>query len=198
MRAYTPGGRFTTDFELNAIADGITADSTNPVGTTAQWWSYNSAASVKDPIYDVEPVGAGRVWTGPAILKVIKAIITQGSSAVNERGFYNTDVLSITINMDVIDGSSLSGGESLPIPELKYLPSNPDAYLRDRIVFKDQVFTPKRVLPKGIITNDYTLFDIDCYQVNPEELVNDPQFQQYANYSPFDSKDTHANEGIPG
>jgi hypothetical protein len=100
--------------------------------------------------------------------------------------------------MDVIDGSSLSGGESLPIPELKYLPSNPDAYMRDRIVFKNQVFTPKRILPKGIITDDYTLFDIDCYQVNPEELVNDPQFQQFANYSPFNDKDHYANEGTPG
>jgi hypothetical protein len=100
--------------------------------------------------------------------------------------------------MDVIDGSSLSGGESLPIPELKYLPSNPDAYMRDRIVFKNQVFTPKRILPKGIITDDYTLFDIDCYQVNPEELVNDPQFQQFANYSPFNPKNTYMNEGLPG
>ncbi len=57
MRAYTPGGRFDSDFELDSIGDGITADLTNPAGTKAQWWIFNSAASVRDPIYDVEPLG---------------------------------------------------------------------------------------------------------------------------------------------
>ena len=56
MRAYTPGGRFDSDFELDSIGDGITADLTNPAGTKAQWWIFNSAASVRDPIYDVEPL----------------------------------------------------------------------------------------------------------------------------------------------
>lgn len=200
MRGEQVIGRFNINHERGSIISGTTKEIVRTVGYDLEWWLYRPDLSFVDPIYDVGSSGAngGRHWHGPHHIMVINATLTQGVTMQSERGFYNTDVLSITINMDVIDGSSLSGGESLPIPELKYLPSNPDAYLRDRIVFKNQVFTPKRVLPKGIITNDYTLFDIDCYQVNPEELVNDPQFQQYSNYSPFDPKDTHANEGIPG
>ena len=200
MRGEQVIGRFNINHERGSIISGTTKEVVRTVGYDLEWWLYRPDLSLVDPIYDVGSSGTdgGRRWDGPHLISVINATLTQGVTMQSERGFYNTDVLSITINMDVIDGSSLSGGESLPIPELRYLPSNPDAYLRDRVVFKDQVFTPKRVLPKGIITNDYTLFDIDCYQVNPEELVNDPQFQQYANYSPFAPKDTHANEGIPG
>jgi hypothetical protein len=43
MRAYTPGGRFDSDFESDAIADGVTADLTNPAGTLAEWWKFDAA-----------------------------------------------------------------------------------------------------------------------------------------------------------
>ena len=193
MRGEQVIGRFNINHERASIISGTTKEVVRTVGYDIEWWLYRADLTVIDPIYDVgfSGSGVGRRWEGPNHISVINATLTQGVTVQNERGFYNTDVLSITINMDVIDGSSLSGGESLPIPQLKYLPTNPDAYLRDRVVFKNQVFTPKRVLPKGIITDDYTLFDIDCYQVNPEELVNDPQFQQYATYSPHGPKDTY-------
>lgn len=198
MRGEQVIGRFNINHERSSIISGTTKEVVRTVGYDLEWWLYRADLSLIDPIYDVGSSGTsgGRRWDGPYAISVINATLTQGITMQSERGFYNTDILSITINMDVIDGSSLSGGESLPIPALRYLPSNPDAYLRDRIVFKDQVFTPKRVLPKGIITNDYTLFDIDCYQVNAEELINDPQFQQYANYSPFDPRDVNSNGGI--
>jgi hypothetical protein len=38
------------------------------------------------------------------------------------------------------------------------------------------VFVPTRVLPRGIFGENYAVVTIDCNQVNPEELVNDPQF----------------------
>ncbi len=192
MRGEQVIGRFNINHERSSIISGTTKEVVRTVGYDIEWWLYRQDLTVVDPIYDVgsSSSGGGRRWEGPFSISVINATITQGVTVQGDRGFYNTDILSVTINMDVIDGSSLSGGESLPIPQLKYLPTNPDAYLRDRIVFRDQVFTPKRVLPKGIITDDYTLFDIDCYQVNPEELINDPQFQEYAGYSPFDSKDS--------
>lgn len=192
MRGEQVIGRFNINHERSSIISGTTKEVVRTVGYDIEWWLYRQDLTVVDPIYDVgsSSSGGGRRWEGPFSISVINATITQGVTVQGDRGFYNTDILSVTINMDVIDGSSLSGGESLPIPQLKYLPTNPDAYLRDRIVFRQQVFTPKRVLPKGIITDDYTLFDIDCYQVNPEELINDPQFQEYAGYSPFDSKDS--------
>jgi len=36
------------------------------------------------------------------------------------------------------------------------------------------------VNPRGRYKERYSVVTIDCTQVNAEELVNDPQFQQYA------------------
>jgi hypothetical protein len=175
MRAYTPGGRFTTDFELNAIADGITADATNPVGTTAEWWTYNSASSVKDPIYDVEPVGSGRVWTGPAILKVIKAGINQGSSAVNERGFYNIDSLRLVLNIDDLRAASPTLFDARGVVK-----STLDLSNKNRVVWKNQVYRPVKTQQQGQVAERHTIISVDLMQLMPDELVNDAQFLAYA------------------
>jgi hypothetical protein len=175
MRAYTPGGRFTTDFELNAIADGITADATNHVGTTAEWWTYNSASSVKDPIYDVEPVGSGRVWTGPAILKVIKAGINQGSSAVNERGFYNIDSLRLVLNIDDLRAASPTLFDARGVVK-----STLDLSNKNRVVWKNQVYRPVKTQQQGQVAERHTIISVDLMQLMPDELVNDAQFLAYA------------------
>ena len=102
-------------------------------------------------------------------MPVIMAVIYQGVMVENERGFYNTDVLRMTIN----------------IRDLERLFPNitiePDSFLRDRIVYRNEVFIPTRFYPKGLIIDDYTVLTLDANQVNPEELVNDRQFAQYAN-----------------
>ena len=186
MRGERREGRFSIQHERQSIVSGTTTEIVRTVGYEIEWWFYDQVNTVVDEIYDVGSNLGGRRWTGPSIVPVVNAAMYQGVSVQGERGFYNTDILRLTINTDVIDGASLVGGESsLIIPQLKHLPTNPDSYLRDRIVFRNQVFTPKQIFPKGILYDDYTLFSIDCNQVNAEELVNDPQFQQYAAYSPF-------------
>lgn len=192
MRGERVVGRFSVDHERGAIISATSKEVVRTVGYNVEWWFYNSTSSVVDPIYDVGSNSGGRRWDGPHSIPVVNAALFQGVTVQGDRGFYNTDVLRLTINMDVIDGSSLSGAESQIIPELKYLPTNPDSYLRDRIVFRDQVFTPKQVFAKGIITDAYTLFSIDCNQVNSEEMINDPQFQAYANYNPFGARDANS------
>jgi hypothetical protein len=175
MRAYTPGGRFDSDFESDSISDGITEDLTNPAGTMAKWWKYNSSASVKDPVYDVEPVGPGRVWTGPSDLKVARATLTQGSNALNERGFYNVDVLHLTTNIDDLYGVS---------PELfvnrALISTTIDLANKYRVVWKGQVYRPIRTQTAGLVAERHTLIVIDLIQVAPDELVNDTQFLAYA------------------
>ena len=175
MRAYTPGGRFTTDFELNAIGDGITADSTNPAGTKAEWWAFNSAASTKDPIYDVEPVGGGRVWTGPVMLNIIRATISQGNGSVNERGFYNTDTLHITLNIDDLKAASPD-----LFNERGVVKASIDLANKYRLVWKDQVYRPIRTQQHGQVAERHTIISLDLQQVMPDELVNDSQFLAYA------------------
>lgn len=175
MRAHSPGGRFTSDFELNAIADGITWDLTNPAGTSAQWWIYNAGVSVSDPIYDVEPVGSGRVWRGPYNLSVIRASITQGASVTNQRGFYNADTLHLTLNIDDLKEVSpeLFNQRGFVKPEI----GQANKY---RVVWKDQVYRPFRTQQAGQLQNRHTIVVVDMLQVMPDELVNDAQFLQYA------------------
>lgn len=175
MRAYTPGGRFDSDFEMDSIGDGITADLTNPAGTTAQWWVFNSAASTKDPIYDVEPLGGGRVWFGPRLLSVSRASITQGTGAQNERGFYNADTLHMTLNIDDLRSAS---------PELfnqrGIIRNTVDLTNKYRVVWKEQVYRPIKAQQSGVVSERHTLVLIDLIQVMPDELVNDSQFLAYA------------------
>ena len=105
----------------------------------------------------------------------------------NERGFYNTDQLMIVINVDVVENHlNFYGGNASNSRQLSNIETNPDSYLRDRIVFRNQVYTPMKVLPQGIIKDKYSLLQISCEQVNAEELVNDPQFQKFANYRAFE------------
>lgn len=175
MRSYNVGGRFDSDFESDQISEGITADRTNVVGTTAQWWKFDSVNSIKDAIYDVEPIGTGRVWTGPKILPVITATLTEGSSMLNERGFYNTDALHLILNIDDVFDIA---------PELfterALVSTTIDLADKYRIVFKGEVYRPVRTQPMGLVANRHTLIDMSLTQLAPDELVNDAQFLSYA------------------
>jgi len=190
MRGERREGRFSIDNERASIIAGTTQELVRTVGNTVDWWIYDPSSTVIDPIYDVgssDPATGGRQWTGPLILPVVKAVIYQGVTMQNDRGFYNTDLLRITMNIDVIErGTDLVGSNSVTMPHFETFENNPDEFLRDRIVFRDEVFSPTKMYPLGIVKNKYTLWGMDCVQVNPEELVNDEQFRHYANYNPFD------------
>lgn len=173
-RACSPGGRFTSDFETKSIADGIDADLKKPVGTSALWYYYNETASSVDPIYDVggippySPIN-GRIWYGPYKIPLVKAVISQGSTKQSQAGYYNADTLHLTINSRDIE---------------KIIPgvmNDPDDQNRSRVVWKNQVFRPYNVQQRGIISEGFVLLTVECSQVMPEEMVNDPQFLQFAN-----------------
>jgi len=188
MRGENRQGRFSVPSEHASIISGTTTELVKTVGTTIEWWEFDSANTTVDPIYDVGGnSGAGRMWKTPLIIPVVNAHLEQGVSIQTDRGLYNADQLTIIINVDVIENKlNFYGANYNNIPELSNVEINPDAYLRDRIVFRHEVFTPIRVLPEGIIQNNYTLLRVQCNQVNAEELVNDSQFQHFANYSAFD------------
>lgn len=175
MRAYTPGGRFDSDFESDRISEGITEDLANPVGNTALWWKFDGSNSHMDPVYDVELIGAGRAWTGPSVLRVVRSTVTEGNSVLNERGFYNTDTLHLTINIDdLYDVSSELFSDRAQIkPSI-------DLANQYRVVWKGQVYRPIKTQPAGLVANRHTLIVIDLTQLAPDELVNDAQFLNYA------------------
>lgn len=172
MRAYTPGGRFDADFETDDILVGIDTDLKNPVGTSADWYVWDPIATTVDPIYDVgeDVSGAigGKRWTGPYTVPVVRAVINQGEAPTSAIGYYNADTLHLTFNIEDVQKVSPN------------VIGNPDFQNRGRIVWKNQVYRPYGVQQRGIISERYTLLVVDCLQVMPEEMVNDPQFQSYA------------------
>ncbi len=187
MRGESRQGRFSVDHERSSIITGTTKELVRTVGNVMEWWFYDQDNTIVDPIYDVGSggMGGGRRWKGPVQVPIVSGKLRQGVTVQNDRGLYNTDTLDLIINMDVVyNGNDLKGSNSTVIPELSRIETNPDHYLLDRIVFRNQVFVPRQISLDGLITDKYTLVAVSCLQVNPEELVNDAQFQAYANYQP--------------
>jgi hypothetical protein len=186
-RPYTPGGRFDAEFETDEILSAISKDLTNPVGTNVLWYVWvaptdtsiaTAGRSVIDPVYDVggdisspyipSTGTGGRRWRDPVEVPAIRAVIKQGSSQLSERGFYNADLLHVTMDRDEL---------------MRHIPDildDPDPLNRDRIVWKGHVYKPFNSTEQGIVGERYTIISFECQQVMPEEMVNDPQFQAYA------------------
>jgi hypothetical protein len=176
MRGYTQGGRFDSDFETNDILSGVNSEIKNPVGTKAQWWFFDSANTNIDPIYDVGDgitvSAGGRRWTGPYSISVVRAVIAQGNAKTSQSGFYKADELHLTLNIQ--DLTTIAPGFEDAIQSIGQQDKN-------RVVWKGQVYRPYLTQQRGIVAERYTLLAIDCIQVMPEEMQNDPQFLQYAN-----------------
>jgi hypothetical protein len=177
MRGSKVQGRFKIDYETLSMDEGIVDELRDPVGTAVNWWLWDASALAEDyenwvdPIYDVsnQTDGKGRRWNDPFEVPVIMAQQIRGTNVMNERGFYTVDTLRIVIA--VADVNRL----------LPALINDPNVHIKDRVVFQGEVFVPTRVLPRGRYKERYSVVTLDCNQVNPEELVNDPQFQSYAN-----------------
>jgi hypothetical protein len=176
MRGSKVQGRFKIDFESHSMDEGIVDELRDPVGTTVDWWLWDAAGLTAnpttwvDPIYDVsnQEANQGRRWVDPFQMPVIMAQQLRGTNVMNERGFYTTDTLRLVIAVDDIN---------------RLLPAmidSPNTHIKDRVVFQGEVFVPTRVLPRGRYKERYSVVTIDCNQVNAEELVNDPQFLNFA------------------
>lgn len=178
MRGSAPKGRFDIDYESASMYEGISEELGGTVGQEVHWWTWASdavvdahEAAVYDDLYDVgrnDVVGNGRKWIEPFTLPTISAIIQRGGNVMNDRGFYVTDSLRITVN--VADVQRL-------IPSMI---EDPQEHIKDRLVYLGEVYTPTAVLPTGSYGTRWSVVTITCNRVNEEEMVNDPQFLQYA------------------
>jgi hypothetical protein len=170
-------GRFDLDYESLSMYEGIAEDIGGMVGVDVNWWRWQeyyleeNYSVIADDIYDVSSSvpGEGRRWMLPFKMPAIMASIQRGGNAMNERGLYTTDILRLVIN---------SGDALRLIPDL--VGDEPNRFIKDRIEYRGQVFTPTRVNPRGAFGYRFAVVTIDCNEVNSEELVNDPQFGRYA------------------
>lgn len=161
MRGRNTLGRFDPEYEVKSIRSGITQDLQAPVGQVVQWRLFDPVATVVDDVYDVGSSDGGRVFRAPIDLPVVNAYVFQNEMYANDRGLYTVDTLRLFVNYDDV---------------IRYLPSldaQPDEHLKDRVQFRDQMFSPNRVFPRGQINMDYTVLTVDLTQVKAEEQVND-------------------------
>jgi len=182
MRASHPGGRFTVESEIDRYWAGIDEDLQRPVGGELPWFRFNPAATVVDDIYDVgSSSGTGRRWEPARGLKYIVAQVFQGETFQNDRGFYNADVLRITINMADL------------LRDFPDFPDDPDSFLKDRAIFNEKPFRPTRIYQRGRVLDRYTVITMDLIEEKEEEIINDPQFQQYALDNPNTLPDAYSD-----
>lgn len=169
MRSSEPKGRFTIDYEVGSIRSGMSEDLQRPAGQAVTWHRYDKVNTDVDPVYDVGDYDGGRRWIFPGLtIPAVSAVIYQGQTVQNERGFYQADIARVTFNVADIDRW---------LPGLR---NSPDQYYLDRVVYRNEIFTISRLYLRGHAEWYYTVLTMDLLQVNPEELVNDPQFASYA------------------
>lgn len=176
--------RFGMDYEALSMYEGIAEELGGTVGVDVAWFQWSDTyltdnyTTIVDTIYDVSSsvVGQGRRWMLPFKMPVVMAQFVRGTNVMNERGFYVTDTLRLVVNV---------GDVQRLLPSLV---SDATSHIKDRIIYRGEVFVPTRVLPRGSFANRFAVVTIDCNQVNPEEMVNDPQFQAYAAKSTVDSR----------
>jgi hypothetical protein len=169
--------RFGVDYEAKSMYEGMAEEIGGTVGVSVEWFRWQeyyleeNYDNIVDSVYDVSSStpGQGRRWMLPFKMPTLMAQLIRSTNIMNERGFYITDTLRLVI----------SGGDAV-----RMLPSlvgvEPNQHIRDRILYKGQIFTPTRIVPRGHFGYRWAVITVDCNEVNPEELVNDPQFQQYA------------------
>lgn len=179
MRGTRLQGRFDVDgYESLAIYEGITEDLGYMVGVQVDWWEWdqnyldNNYSTVVDDIYDVSSsvANGGRRWKDPIKVEVVMARFITGGNVMNTRGFYTSDTLRLVINVDEMNKKFPGFLET----------RDPSDHIKDHIVFKGQVYRPTVAMPRGHFAQRWAVLTLDCNQVNPEELVNDPQFLDYA------------------
>ena len=168
--------RFNISYEAKSMYEGMAEELGGTVGQEVDWFRWQdyyveeNYTTVVDDVYDVSSsiVGGGRRWMLPFKMPTIMAQFIRGSNVMNQRGFYVTDTLRLVLNVGDVQ---------------RLLPSmitTSNEHNKDRILYRNQVFVPTRVLPRGSFGYRWAVVTVDCNQVNPEELINDPQFQRYA------------------
>ena len=183
--------RFGIDYEAKSIYEGIAEELGGTVGVEVDWFRWqtyyldDNFSTIVDDIYDVSSsvAGEGRRWMLPFKMPAVMAQFIRGTNVMNERGFYTTDTLRLVLNV---------GDVQRLLPSLI---TESNSHIKDRILYRGEVFVPTRVLPRGSFGYRWAVVTIDCNQVNSEELVNDPQFQKYASPVKADLRPTGYGSG---
>lgn len=169
MARFGNKGRFDTRFELRGIYEGMQEDLQEFIGQYIPWYRFDRANSVVDPIYDVGASTGGRKFFKPFLLPCISSGLEEGVEINTGQGEYTTDVCHLVVSYDQAEKAGL-----------RKMKTDWRTFLGDRFIYNDTVFQVRSIEVRGPVGDRYEVLGIDGWQVNAEELVNDPDFLPYA------------------
>jgi hypothetical protein len=161
-------GRFDADFETNEIYETLRGYE-GEWGDKVTYYRFWREESRTDDIWG-EPGGSGRSFHEPVEIPVLHATHVEGSIETRPEGAYYNDSLYVTASYDVL---SDLGFNDIDIQHY--------GYQRDRIVYDWRVFQVTRIQVTGQIARRDMVVAFEGSQIKPDEMVNDPQFREFAN-----------------
>lgn len=161
-------GRFDADFETREISESLRGWQSE-FGDRILYYRFWEDRSGSHDIWS-EAGGAGRLYHPPDEVEVLHATHIEGNVQRRTQGLYYNDNLYATASFEQL--------RRLGMVELDL---QHQSYLRDRIVYDFRVFHVTRIQVMGQIQQRDVIVSIEGAQVKPDEMLNDPGFEAFAN-----------------
>lgn len=156
---------FSAKYEYRSMLQGIHNDLTRFTGTRVYWYRLDSVNTRVDDVYDM---GVGRDYRPPFPIDAVQAVRTEGPLTSDSDGLFTRDTVELHIAWDEIERC-----------EMTDIMTNTDKYLKDRFVYDDVTFTPRRIEVAGQIRNDDTIVRVVAQEVRSDETHYDPAMDPY-------------------
>lgn len=160
-------GRWSAGVETEQIADGLRGYQP-AFGDHITYFRFDFEKSQRHAVYD-ESVSVGRQFAGPIEVPVLDVIHAMGAVENIDEGFYTVDSLRVSCGFRQLGRTGLTDSDL-----------RNSGYLRDRIAYDGRLFRVKEMRVLGQIQRADVTVEINAVQLKTDELVNDPQFAQYA------------------
>jgi hypothetical protein len=136
-------------------------------GTTVLWWEWDQADTTVDTLYDEGSATGHRRWYPPKKIPVYSLIRTDRTERPGSEGFYDAASVHVSALLDQLRKAGLTN------------PADSQKHLFDRFLYAGMIFEIRTYQIHGRLQSYETDVGIDATQVNPEELINDPDFGAY-------------------
>lgn len=143
------------------------ADFQGEVGTRILWWEFDKALTTVDDLYDEGSMTGQRRWHAPKRVPVYSVIRTERAERPGSEGFYDASTIHFSALLEQLRKAGLSD------------PYDAQRHLFDRVLWDGEIFEIRVYQIHGRLQMYETTVGIDATEVDPAEMVNDPDFTAY-------------------
>lgn len=160
-------GRFGINTETTFIHRGLRG-AQNRTGDSVTYFRFQYAETEVHPVYD-EATGGGKVFYGRWQLPALRVTHVEAANTdPRDSGLSITDVLRVVLSFDQLAKFGLTE------LDIKH-----GSFQRDRVAYDGLLYAVQRVNILGQIRRRDVVVVIEAQQLRNDELVTDPQFQDY-------------------